>query len=120
MFKAGDYLVLLALCALLLAAFLQLGRRAGEADSVIVRQNGTETIRLPLRLNRRHVARGPLGLTEIEIHNGQARIRRDPSPRQYCVQQGWLRHNGDIAVCLPNRVSIELAGPRQAHDSLAY
>ncbi|MNR12118.1 hypothetical protein D3C85_1284570 [compost metagenome] len=104
----------------MLSAFLQLGRHTGEASSVIVRQNGTETVRLPLRLNRLHVARGPLGLTEIEIHNGQARIRRDPGPRQYCVQQGWLRHSGDIAVCLPNRVSIELAGADQAHDSLAY
>mgnify|MGYP006154142407 CR=1 FL=1 len=58
MFKAGDYLVLLALCALLLAAFLQLGRHAGAASSVIVRQNGTETVRLPLRLNRTDVQLG--------------------------------------------------------------
>jgi adenosylhomocysteinase len=35
----------------------------------------------------------------------------DPGPRQYCVRQGWLARPGEIAICAPNQVSVEIRGP---------
>jgi hypothetical protein len=64
--------------------------------------------------------RGPLGLSVIDVKNHQVRISFDPSPRQYCVRQGWLKQAGEIALCLPNQVSVELTGSRKKYDSLNY
>jgi hypothetical protein len=63
---------------------------------------------------------GPLGISIISIQNRKARITSDPSPRQYCVRQGWLQQSGEIALCLPNQVSVELVGRRKKYDSLTY
>ena len=51
---------------------------------------------------------------------GRARVVADPGPRQYCVRQGWLVRPGEIAICAPNRVSIQIAGRTKAYDSLSY
>jgi len=58
--------------------------------------------------------------SRIEIHNRRARLAEDPSPRQYCVRQGWLERSGEIAICLPNEVSVELTGGVKRYDSLNY
>jgi hypothetical protein len=63
---------------------------------------------------------GPLGISMITIEKRKARITYDPSPRQYCVRQGWLQQAGEIAICLPNEVSVELTGSEKRYDSLNY
>jgi hypothetical protein len=62
---------------------------------------------------------GPQGVTRVVIHQHQARIASSPCRNQYCVHQGWLKHAGQVAVCLPNRVTLELAGEK-GYDSLNY
>jgi len=63
---------------------------------------------------------GPLGISRIEIDNGRARVASDPGRHQYCVKQGWLNRAGQVAMCLPNQVSVELLGDEKAYDSLNY
>jgi hypothetical protein len=36
------------------------------------------------------------------------------------VRQGWLKQAGEIAICLPNQVSLELTGSGKTYDSLSY
>jgi hypothetical protein len=90
------------------------------ADRVRVRAGGETLFEGRLNQDRRLSVPGPLGTTEIEIRQGRARISRDPSPRQYCVKQGWLSQGGQTALCLPNRVSLEVLGVRSSYDSLNY
>lgn len=117
--KTGDYVVTV-LCASAVCLLFAWLWRGGEADRVIIRANGEIVTVLPLRLNRSLQITGPLGQTLIEIRQGQARIASDPSPRQYCVRQGWLHQAGQVALCLPNRVSIEMSSRTAAYDSLAF
>jgi hypothetical protein len=63
---------------------------------------------------------GPLGISRIEIDNGRARVASDPGRHQYCVKQGWLDRAGQVAMCLPNQVSVELLGGEKTYDSLNY
>ena len=118
-FKAGDWLVLLlgALLTTWLAATLWQG---GAADKAIIRSGGKIFSVVPLSRDQIISVPGPLGLSQIAIHNLQARIAADPSPRQYCVRQGWLKQAGEIAICLPNQVSVELSGRNKRYDSLNY
>lgn len=117
--KPGDWLTLLLGGAGV--ALLTLTLWNGElADHVVIRSGGKIFREAPLSRDQRIVVPGPLGESIVVIEKGRARIVSDPSPRQYCVRQGWLEQAGEIAVCLPNEVSVELAGSRKKYDSLNY
>lgn len=117
--KLGDSLILLlgSLFTVWLGATIWQG---GAADKAIIRSGGKIFREVPLTHDIEINVPGPLGTSIISIRNHQARIASDPSPRQYCVRQGWLKNAGEVAICLPNQVSVELAGSRKKYDSLNY
>ncbi len=117
--KPGDYLTLLtsAICVVLLAFKLWHG---GVADTAVIRSGGKVFKEVPLSRDQRIEVPGPLGISIITIEKLRVRISSDPSPRQYCVRQGWLQRAGEIALCLPNQVSVELTGGQKKYDSLNY
>ncbi len=117
--KPGDWLTLLLGGSFV--AVLTLKLWSGDpAEKAIIRSGGKIFKEVPLSRDQQIEVPGPLGTTIISIHNRKARIASDPSPRQYCVRQGWLQQAGEIALCLPNQVSVELAGSRKKYDSLNY
>jgi hypothetical protein len=91
-----------------------------QADKAIIRSGGKLFREVPLSRNQTIAVPGPLGVSMIAIENRRVRIASDPSPRQYCVRQGWLQQAGEIALCLPNQVSVELVGSHKRYDSLNY
>ena len=117
--KVVDFLVFVAGCmfTVFLAVTLWQG---GAADNAIIRSGGKVFSVVPLSRDQLIEVPGPLGISKVSIHARQARIASDPSPRQYCVRQGWLKQAGEIAVCLPNQVSVELSGKSKRYDSLSY
>lgn len=117
--KPGDWLVMVLGLALAGFLFSQI-RHGGEAQQALIRKGGEVFAEVSLFQERRISVPGPLGVSMIAISGGAARIVQDPGPRQYCVRQGWLRHEGDVAVCLPNQVSVELVGRKKRYDSLNY
>jgi hypothetical protein len=117
--KPGDWLVIL-LGTLVVGISFPLFWQGGLADRAIVRQNGQIFADLDLRAKRQLEVPGPLGQTLIAIEPGRARIVSDPGPRQYCVRQGWLMRPGEIAICAPNRVSLQITGRTKVYDSISY
>jgi hypothetical protein len=117
--KLGDWLTILSgsICVVLLALKLWDG---DLADKAIIRSGGKIFREVTLSLDQQIEVPGPLGISIITIQNRKARIASDPSPRQYCVRQGWLQQAGEIALCLPNQVSVELVGSKKQYDSLNY
>ena len=117
--KLGDWLTLLL--GSMLVVLLALKLWGGDlADKAIIRGGGKIFREVPLSRDQQIEVPGPLGISLIDIQNRKARIASDPSPRQYCVRQGWLQQAGEIALCLPNQVSVELTGSRKRYDSLNY
>jgi hypothetical protein len=118
-FRSGDWLTLLlgALFTTWLAATLWHG---GAPSKVVIRAGGQLFAEARLDTQQRIIVPGPLGNSVVEIEPGRARVATDPSPRQLCVKQGWLSHAGDAALCLPNQLSVELAGAQRRFDSLTY
>jgi hypothetical protein len=117
--KPGDWLTLLS-GALLAVFFVLTFWHGGAADKAVIRSGGKIFRVAPLSRDQIIEVPGPLGLSRIAIHDRQVRVAADPSPRQYCVRQGWLKQAGEIAICLPNQVSVELDGGRKNYDSLNY
>lgn len=56
-----------------------------------------------------------LGENVIEIKDGGVSIIEADCPDQVCVKDGHKEHPGDVIVCLPNKVIIEIKG--EVNDS---
>ncbi|MFM2407965.1 MAG: hypothetical protein RL358_707 [Pseudomonadota bacterium] len=117
--KLGDYLVIVL--AALSVLFLSLKIWSGAAaERAVIRSGGKIFLDVSLSKDQQISVPGHLGTSIISIEKHRARISSDPSPRQYCVRQGWLQQAGEIALCLPNQVSVELVGRDKKFDSLNY
>ncbi len=117
--RPGDWLVIAASAAVV-ALTLPLLWQGGFAERAIIRQDGRIFAEIDLGGRREVAVPGPLGATLVAIEPGRARVVADPGPRQYCVRQGWLARPGEIAICAPNHVSVQIAGRTRAYDSLSY
>ncbi len=117
--KPGDWLTLILGCVCVTLITLELWD--GElADKAIIRSGGKIFREVELSRDQQIQVPGPLGTSVITIEKRKVRITSDPSPRQYCVRQGWLQQSGEVAICLPNQVSVELTGGEKKYDSLNY
>jgi len=117
--RPGDGLCLLLAAAACTTAAVT-SWPTGPSEKAVIRRNGEIYLELDLARDRRIEVPGPLGLTEVVVDQRRIRVSSDPGPRQYCVRQGWLARPGEIAICAPNRVSIEILGRRRTYDSLSY
>ena len=117
--RPGDWLVILA-GALAVGSSVPLFWQGGLADRARVRQEGRVFAEIDLKARRQLTVPGPLGTTLISVEPGRARVVSDPGPRQYCVRQGWLMRPGEIAICAPNRVSLQITGRTRVYDSISY
>jgi hypothetical protein len=118
--RPGDWLVVLLATTLTGISFPLLWHGNSSGDRIVVRQDGHVFAQADLKTRHHLEVPGPLGTTVIEVEPGRARVQSDPGLRQYCVRQGWLTRAGEIAICAPNRVSLEIAGKDKAYDSLSY
>lgn len=117
--KRGDWLTVALGLLLVITLFATLWSNESAAK-VQVKQGGKIYGTYTLNQSRQIHIHGLRGETVISIQNGKARFARSPCPNQYCVHQGWLSKVGQVAVCLPNHISIELLGNRKTYDSLNY
>ena len=118
-FKAGD--VLLVMLALGLSALLASRYWVNaSAAAVEIRHQGVLVATLNLQHNQEKIIWGKLGETRIEVSAGKVRIKSDPSPRQYCVKQGWLSKQGQAALCLPSQISVTIVGEKSKLDSMSF
>ena len=117
--RPGDWLVVL-LGALFCAVSFPLAWQNGMAEKAVVKRGGVVFAELDLARDRQIEVPGPLGLTRLEVRSRKVRVLSDPGPRQYCVLQGWLKRAGEVAVCAPNQVSVQILGGKEMYDSLSY
>lgn len=108
--------VLLTLCVLV---FIALGLRS-PGQSVQVRQNQETLFNAPLAEDRSVELQGPLGVTRLEIANGQARIVASPCPYKVCIGMGEIHRQGEIIACVPNRLLVQVVGQERADKEKAY
>lgn len=106
----GDKFLIAALLILNGWLFASWGVGFSKGDWVVVTVNQKETIRLPLDQDQKTHVKGPIGLTEIEVKNGHARIIRSPCKNKVCIKSGYIRYADRLAACIPNRVIIRIVG----------
>ena len=116
--KAGDSVVIMLALVVVIGLFVALWSNE-PAGKVRIRNGDKIYATLSLNQQRTLEIHGALGVSRITIHNGHVRFESSPCRNQYCVHQGWLHRAGQVAICLPNHISIELLG-KKSYDSLNY
>ncbi|KPU27846.1 hypothetical protein TR13x_00345 [Caloranaerobacter sp. TR13] len=58
------------------------------------------------------------GYNKIEIGEGKVRVIDADCPDKLDVKQGWISKPGEIIVCLPNKLTIEIVGEKKANDKI--
>jgi len=57
----------------------------------------------------------------IEVKRGKIRVSGSDCPKQICVNMGWIKTPGQVIVCVPNEVVIEIDSEAvQRLDAVAY
>ena len=115
--KKADWILgaaVLAVCAVLFGARLFLQKNGG---SVTVELNGSPIGTYALQENR-EIAVGEGNCVRIE--NGAAYMAEADCPDHLCMKQGKIRRTGEMIVCLPNRVTVQVnEGEEAAVDGIA-
>ena len=106
----ADKILISALLILNGWLFANWGTGFSQGDWVVVTVNQKETIRLSLNQDQTTQVKGPLGLTEIEVKKGRARIIRSPCKNKVCIKSGYIRYADRLAACIPNRVVVRIVG----------
>ncbi len=120
LFKPGDWLTAALGLALCLLSFPLAWHNGDVARKAVIKRGGAVFAELDLSRNRKIEVPGPLGTTTITVEKRRVRVVSDPGPHQYCVRQGWLERAGEIAICAPNEVSVQIMGNKESYDSLSY
>ena len=115
----GDWLVILASTVAVIFMFQQFWSFE-HASQLRIRQGNNIIGTYDLNQTRELHIKGPIGESIIIINQGKVRFKQSPCHNQYCVHQGWLSHAGEVAICLPNQVSLQLLGAKNTYDSLNY
>ncbi len=92
----------------------------GRAEAARIATADGREFTLPLDHDQILELAGPLGTTVLEIRDGAVRFLSSPCRGKLCIHAGWLRHGGEFAACLPNRISVAVVGPRTLYDSINF
>lgn len=120
MMTRADWGLVLALCALLPALYWQLWQPERFSQEAVVRADGEAPRLVPLHPDRHLTVSGPLGNSRLEIRGGRIRFLSSPCRQQRCIQRGWLKSPGEVAACLPNRISVQIPGRNPRFDAMNF
>lgn len=65
---------------------------------------------------------GPLGISVIEAHKGQVRLKEAPEedPAKICEKTGWISKPGPSIICVPNKISIWIEKTDSDLDAISW
>ena len=119
MTRADHLLLLITICTLPLL-YAQFWQQQGTASHIQVQAGNAAPVTAPLAADRTLHVHGPLGDSVIEVSKGRARFFSSPCAGQACIHSGWLQAAGDMAACLPNRISLQIVGARPRFDTINF
>lgn len=102
---------LLLIAGLLLAAALVwvLVRPGGTGGWAVVTENGAETARYPLNVDRT-VTIGTEAYNILRISGGEVSVIEANCGDHTCVRTGAIFREGETIVCLPHRLVVSVEG----------
>ena len=107
--KLADIIIIILSVILIIFLFIRTYSQPQDSVELLVRVDN-ESWRFTLEDNRILHIPGPLGDTEIHIHDGEIFVKDSPCVSKICVAAGKIKRPGQWIVCLPNHVFISIEG----------
>ncbi|MCM0648475.1 NusG domain II-containing protein [Clostridium swellfunianum] len=123
--KPLDFVVIVVLVFIALGssavAFIN-SHKSYNTKYVEIEVKGKLFKRLPLDNSRNEKIQieTDLGSNIVEITNGKVRISDADCPDKICIQDGSISKPGDILVCLPHKVVVNIKGQNSETDALSF
>lgn len=112
--KKLDYIIIASLILITILSsvvIFGLHRRKFDEQYVEIQVEGKFYKRVPLtNYNETLKIKSKLGTNIIRIANGIVSVSEADCPDKICIKDGSIRYPGQILVCLPNKVVVEIKG----------
>jgi len=115
-----DWFVLVLCVAFIISLYVRFWKADESAQQVEILVQGEKQYILDLKQDRKITVQGKQGESLIEIKDGKARFISSSCNTSFCVRNGWQQHGGDFVACLPNAVSLHLAGGSKLYDAINF
>ncbi|RKY79648.1 hypothetical protein DRQ07_06170, partial [candidate division KSB1 bacterium] len=104
---AGDLIIILLI---LIAGLVSLYYPRQNGSIVYIKVNGE--IKGVYNLNNKNkqtiTIAGKKGTMKVEIQEGRVWVSESSCPNKLCIKMGKIHKNGEMIVCVPNRVIISV------------
>ncbi len=122
MTKWDKYLIVLILVMSISSMFYIKNMVTGQGDKYIsVEVNGREYKKITFD-NDKTIKyldiKTKYGYNKLEIQNGKVRVVEASCPDQLDVKQGFIKNVGEVIVCLPNRMVVEIKSEKNLEDNI--
>lgn len=83
-------------------------QKNSDAQTVSISIDGTIQKQFELSNDQTYTIQTPQGYNTLQIQNYKAKVTEADCPDQLCVQQKSISHAGEMIVCLPHKVVVEI------------
>lgn len=119
LWSIADLIVIVVLFLGSFTALFYLSQHAQDADTLLsIQVDGVEKARFALRegQNQTYAVETSYGTNILRIEGKTVRMEQADCKDQLCVHQGSISLPGQMIVCLPHRVLVEIIGEEQTMD----
>ncbi len=111
-------MVLLVIFLLLAASFFLMrgGEQTTQGGYAVAAADGKEIMRIPLDKDGNYELSDLKYPVVITIKDGKAAVTESGCPEQVCVSRGYISREGEIIICLPNKLTVTIEGKEGAYD----
>jgi hypothetical protein len=115
-----DKLLIIAVIIFSLLLLLPFKQAVVKDKRALVYHDGVLIEQLDLSKDGIKKIKLPGGNIKIEVKKGRVRMLDSSCPHRICVKDGWIENNGQVIVCAPNKILIEMKGINSGYDTISY
>ena len=119
----GDRLLTGTILALATGVLLVMANhRKVEGTSALLHVANAEPQIVDLSFDQSITHRAVGHAAQLEVHDGRIRVREIACPQKLCQHRGWISRPGEMIVCVPNSILIEIAesATRPTYDAVSH
>lgn len=124
MTRWDKYLIVLVLLLSLVGIyFIKYHATNGGNKYISIQVNGEEIKKITFGANmvgKTIDIETKFGYNKIEIGDGKVRVIDADCPDKLDVKQGWISSQGEVIVCLPNRMMIEIKSENDVDSEIDH
>ena len=106
--KIGDKILVFLILLFSISSFFIVNSFQSEGNYLEIQVEGQVIHKLSLKADQQITVDGHIGQTIISIKKKKAEIIYSDCPHKICVKTGAINRAGQVIVCVPNRVFVQV------------